>query len=47
VLINFDENIPESRKGRFELDEAEAQSRINTELTYTWNQLVEPRQLPE
>ena len=46
VLITFDENVPEPRQGKFELDEEEAQSRLNTPLTYTWNQLVEPRQLP-
>jgi len=48
VQITFDENVPEPRNGKFEVDEDDvaAESRVNTQLTFKWCDLVEPRLLP-
>ncbi len=49
VQITFDENIPEARNGKFEVDEDDvvAKSRVDMQLTLNWKDLIEPRELPQ
>jgi hypothetical protein len=49
VLITFDENVPEPKTGKFEVDDEDLsdRSRLDTEISFNWRELVEPRLVSE